>query len=317
MMKRTLLLLVLGALGAVCAVAVTAMAASKGCVTVQGTTVCGPDIPDNPTVVCTGDACDSDANGDPVTPPDAGGNVTDDNNDPDAHSPLSPGGGSVGGGTNPGPPDTTGTTTTTEATATTESVAAPAPASDCDVSPSADIGVTAKVDTQQYTIGSMVQYSVDAFNDGSRGACPAPDATLTFQVPPQLELLSANGVSASNGSCAVTGGVGSQLATCSFGTLGPGQHVNVSVTARADTVGSATATAGVSTTVPDPNVGGNQRSSVTVTVTAPSSNTSTEHPPASATQPAPSGQTTTMPSHLRLPDTPPEKALPRTLLLPN
>jgi hypothetical protein len=66
----------------------------------------------------------------------------------------------------------------------------------------------------------------------------------------------------------VTGGVGNQLVTCSFGTLQPNQHVSVTIDVRADSVGSAASVAGVSTSVSDSNVGDNQQSTATVQVAA-------------------------------------------------
>lgn len=148
----------------------------------------------------------------------------------------------------------------------TPTVTAPPPPSYCEATPTADIGVTAVSGLSQYTAGSMVNYTVDVFNNGP---CSAPDATLTFKVPSQLELLSPNQVSVSQGECAVTGGVGSQLITCSFGALEADpnvNHVSVAVSVRADSLGLATAEAGVSTTVSDWNVGDNQRSNPTITV---------------------------------------------------
>jgi hypothetical protein len=119
----------------------------------------------------------------------------------------------------------------------------------------------------------MVNYTMDVFDNGP---CSAPDASFTLQVPPQLELLSPNQVNTSVGSCAVTGGVGSQLITCLFGTLEKDQHVSVSVSVRADLLGSTNAHAEVGTTVSDWNVGDNQRSDVTVSVSA-SPNQSAAH----------------------------------------
>lgn len=139
------------------------------------------------------------------------------------------------------------------------------PPSYCEATPSADIGVTASSSDARYTVDSMVRYTVDV---SSNGPCPAPDAALTFEVPQRLELLSPSAVSASAGDCLVTGGVGSQLITCQFGSLDVQQHASVSVEARADSVGTAKAEAGVSTSVADWNVGDNQRSEVTIAIAA-------------------------------------------------
>ena len=218
-----------------------ANAASKGCITVQGQTQCGPDIPDNPTPVCADQAtCDTGAGVQPDTPDESPGTVTDDDNDPDAQNP--PAGGDDGSGT-----------------------AVPVQPSYCESTPSADIGVTASSSEAKYTVGSMVHYTVDV---SSNGPCPAPGAALTFQLPQHLELLSPAAVSTSVGDCSVTGGVGSQLITCQFGSLDLQQHASVSVEARADSVGTAEAEAGVSTSVADWNVGDNQRSEVTIAIAA-------------------------------------------------
>lgn len=158
-----------------------------------------------------------------------------------------------------------------------EATPTPPPPSYCEATPTADIGVTAVSRLSQYTVGSVVNYAVEVFNNGP---CSASDAALTFKVPPQLELLSPDQVSVSQGECAVTGGVGSQLITCLFGALESDpndNHVSVGVSVRADSLGSATAEAGVSTAVSDWNVGDNQRSSPTITVISSSPNQSAAH----------------------------------------
>jgi hypothetical protein len=111
----------------------------------------------------------------------------------------------------------------------------------------------------------MVDFAMDVFDNGP---CSAPDASFTFVVPPQFELLSPDQVSTGAGSCAVTGGVGSQLITCRLGTLDKDQHVSVNISVRADKPGPADARAEVGTSVADWNVGDNQRSEAAVTVSA-------------------------------------------------
>ncbi len=257
-MEKFLLLVTVSALGILGFMADNAVANSKGCITVQGITVCGSDIPDNPTIVCSGDACDSGANADPPTPPDTPGSVTDDNNDPDAQLP---------------PTATTITTTPVVVPPTAR------PPSYCEVTPTADIGVINTAGASSYGLGSMVNYTLDVFNSGSP-ECNATDVSLNDSLPPQMELLSAEQVTTTQGACSVVGGVGNQTISCSFSTLSAGQHVMVSIVARADSPGTLTNRACVgTTTVSDPNVVDNQCSSATIAIsnTATSPNNSHSH----------------------------------------
>lgn len=153
--------------------------------------------------------------------------------------------------------------------APTVTAAAPPPPGYCEATPTADIGVKAKTDLTNYVVGSTVNYFVDVYVvRGGRNYCDAPDAALTFKVPPQLELLSSSSVSAPEGSCSVAGDVGSQVVTCRFESVGSDKDVLVHVSARADKSGKATAEAGVSTSSADPDTG-DQSDSVSVVVTAP------------------------------------------------
>jgi len=267
-------------LGLGAAQAETSHASGKGCITIQGVTQCGDDIPNDPTPVCNDPAsCDSGANSDPTPPDEAGGTVTDDDNTPDAQTPPT---GTTstesGGGSTPTEPTTQSTTTesTTTVTYTTEAppettlvAPAPPPLSYCQLTPTADIGVAASSATRDYTVGQMVNFTLDVFDNGP---CEAASSALTFQLPKQLELLSPSAVVSPEGTCDVTGGVGSQLVTCAFGTVTLGHHLGVNVSARADNPGTATAVAGVSTTAADPNVGDNQISEVTIVVSTASPN---------------------------------------------
>lgn len=205
------------------------------------------------------------------------------------------------GTTQPSP--TTPTTTTTAADTTTSDpvTTAPPKPSYCEATPTADVGVSSSVSGGNIVQGSMVSYSLDAFN-GNSPQCSALNTSLSDQLPPQLEVIGV--VTTEQGDCRVEGSVGSQLITCSFGTLSAGQHVRVGFTARVDKTGTVSNTACVESSAADPDVGDNQCSAATFT-TAPatSSNTSTNQsePPVA---PAESSPPATTKSRLRLPESP-------------
>jgi hypothetical protein len=214
-----------------------------------------------------------------------------------------------GGSTTPVPPETPAAA---KPVATASPAAAPQPPPYCVATPTADIGVTARTDQPHYVVGSTVNYSLDVYvvKEG-RTYCSALDARLTFKVPPQLELISSNAVNAPEGArCEVTGGVGSQLVTCYFGSIGAGEHAAVSVSAKADTAGSATAEAGVSTTDADPDTSDQQYVvSVAITPNAPASTSAKQpaSPAAETARPVQSSHPTAIPTHLKLPGSHPRK----------
>ncbi|HEU5005303.1 MAG TPA: DUF11 domain-containing protein [Candidatus Saccharimonadales bacterium] len=156
------------------------------------------------------------------------------------------------------------------------------PPSYCQATPSADVGVVKTADKSSLAIGDMVTYTVDVFNNGP---CDAPNVTFSDVLPSQLELLNPQAVSDSR--CSITGGVGSQTINCNFGTVATGQHIKVTVAARADTAGTVSNKACVGTTVADWNVGDNQCSTSTVTVTAPPQATPPAVTPPTKPKPAP------------------------------
>ena len=256
-----------------------AVATGKGCVTVQGITACGPDIPDNPTLICTdASSCDSGANNDPQAPVEATGDVTD---DPPVDDPQAPATDTTGDTTQPGSATstTTGTATVPGTTVSDSVTVAPKP-SFCEATPTADVGVSNSLAGGDITQGSMVSYSLDVF-DSKSPECSAPNASLSDQLPPQLELLSVGAVTTEQGSCQVEGGVGNQHITCSFGTLDAGQHVKVSITARVDKTGTVSDQACVESSSTDPNRGDNQCSTAVFTTTpvTPSSTSTNQAEP--------------------------------------
>ena len=122
--------------------------------------------------------------------------------------------------------------------------------------PPADIGVT-KVDSPDpVSVGSNLTYTLVATNHGP-GA--APNAQLSDALPAGVTFLS---VSTTVGSCAFSAGT----VRCSFGTLALGQSATVTIVVRVDQAGTIVNSAGVATSVSDPNVANNQIATAVTTV---------------------------------------------------
>jgi uncharacterized repeat protein (TIGR01451 family) len=140
--------------------------------------------------------------------------------------------------------------------------------------PPADMGVT-KLDTPDpVAVGSNITYTMVATNHGPGHA---PDAALSDVLPAGVTFVSA---STTLGSCSFAAGT----VRCSFGTLAVGQSATVTLVVRADQAGTTVNTAGVSTSVSDPNVANNQIATAVTTVQGAFT------PPAAPPEPAaPSG----------------------------
>lgn len=140
--------------------------------------------------------------------------------------------------------------------------------------PPADMGVT-KADTPDpVSVGSNLTYTLVATNFGP-GA--APNAELSDTLPAGVTFVS---VSTTLGSCSFAAGT----VRCSFGTMSLQQSATVTIVVRVDQAGTIVNTAGVATSVADPNVANNQVA--TAVTTAQGAFT----PPAAPEEPAaPSG----------------------------
>lgn len=125
--------------------------------------------------------------------------------------------------------------------------------------PPADVGVT-KVDAPDpVAVGSNIAYTMVVTNHGPGHA---PDAALSDVLPAGVTFVSA---STTLGSCSFAAGT----VRCSFGTLAVGQSATVTLVVRADQAGTIVNTAGVSTSVSDPNVANNQVATAVTTVQGP------------------------------------------------
>ncbi len=125
--------------------------------------------------------------------------------------------------------------------------------------PPADIGVTKADAPDPVSVGSNLTYTLVVKNYGPG---PAPDAALSDRLPAGVTLVS---MATSRGSCALTAGE----VRCAFGTLALNETVTVTIVVRVDVAGTIVNTAGVSTSVADPNVQNNQvATSVTTSVGA-------------------------------------------------
>ena len=118
----------------------------------------------------------------------------------------------------------------------------------------ADIGVT-KVDSPDpVSVGSNLTYTLVVSN---KGPGVAHGAALSDSLPTGVTFVS---VATTRGSCSFA----APRVSCSFGSLNVGATATVTIVVRVDQAGTIVNTAGVATTMPDPNVGDNQ---VAVTVT--------------------------------------------------
>jgi uncharacterized repeat protein (TIGR01451 family) len=125
--------------------------------------------------------------------------------------------------------------------------------------PDADIGVTKSDSPDPVSVGSNLTYTMVVTNHGPG---PAPDAALSDRLPTGVTLVS---MSTTRGSCSLAAGV----VGCSFGTLFLNETATVTIVVRVDSAGTLTNTAGVSTSVSDPNVGNNQVATAQTTAQGP------------------------------------------------
>ena len=139
--------------------------------------------------------------------------------------------------------------------------------------PPADIGVT-KADTPDpVSVGSNLTYTLVVTNHGPG---PAPDAQLSDALPPGVTFVS---FSTTLGSCSLTSGT----VRCSFGTLALGETATVTIVVRVDQAGTIVNTAGVATSVADPNVQNNQTATAVTTAQGAFTPPTTPEEPAAPT----------------------------------
>lgn len=120
---------------------------------------------------------------------------------------------------------------------------------------SADVGVTKTASPASVRAGTKVTFSLVVKNYGPADAI---GVTLTDSLPAGLTLVSA---STTKGSCSGT-------VSCTIGSLGKNASATVTIVVTATVAGAIKNTAEIGATNPDPNVGANNRSSVTLTVTS-------------------------------------------------
>ncbi|HUQ21807.1 MAG TPA: hypothetical protein VM049_02235 [Gaiellaceae bacterium] len=139
------------------------------------------------------------------------------------------------------------------ATKTWGSAAAPASP------PPADIGVTKTDSPDPVSVGSNLTYTLVVKNFGPG---PATGAELSDRLPSGVTFVS---LATTRPSCAFAAGE----VKCAFGSLALNETATVTVVVRVDQAGTITNTAGVSTTVADPNVGNNQVATAVTTAQGP------------------------------------------------
>jgi uncharacterized repeat protein (TIGR01451 family) len=139
--------------------------------------------------------------------------------------------------------------------------------------PPADIGVTKSDTPDPVGVGANITYTMVVTNHGPGHA---PNAALSDVLPTGVTFVS---FSTTLGSCSLTSGA----VRCDFGTMAPGDRATVTLVVRADQAGTIVNTAGVATSVSDPNVANNQIATAVTTVQGAFT------PPAAPEQPAPSG----------------------------
>jgi uncharacterized repeat protein (TIGR01451 family) len=116
----------------------------------------------------------------------------------------------------------------------------------------ADLSLTKTASVAGTTVGSSINYTIKATNNGPGGAT---NVTVSDPLPANVTLVSA---SATQGSCS-----GSTALGCSLGTLASGASVTVTVTVTATAVGTATNTAAVTSNAVDSNPANNSASATT------------------------------------------------------
>ena len=125
--------------------------------------------------------------------------------------------------------------------------------------PPADIGVTKADSPDPVSVGSNLTYTLLVTNHGPG---PAPNAALSDRLPAGVTFVS---MSTTRGSCALTAGE----VRCSFGTLALRESATVTIVVRVDQAGTIVNSAGVSTSVSDPNVANNQVATAVTTAQGP------------------------------------------------
>lgn len=129
------------------------------------------------------------------------------------------------------------------------------------VTSAADLALTKVADAAVVTAGRQVTYTLTATNNGPSDAS---DVLLTDTLPPSLTAAHASGPT---GACTLAG----QDLTCQVGTLKPGQHQQVSVTATlvssTPAGSSVTNTATVTSSTPDVDGSAHSSADATSTVT--------------------------------------------------
>ena len=123
----------------------------------------------------------------------------------------------------------------------------------------ADIGVT-KVDSPDpVSVGANLTYTLVVSN---KGPGVAHGAALSDSLPTGVTFVS---VATTRGSCSFA----APRVSCSFGSLNVGATATVTIVVRVDQAGTIVNTAGVATTMPDPNVGDNQVAIAVTTAQGP------------------------------------------------
>jgi uncharacterized repeat protein (TIGR01451 family) len=122
--------------------------------------------------------------------------------------------------------------------------------------PPADVGVSQEASASSVVPGDLVTFTVVVANHGPG---TATGVSLTDVPPPGGQV-----ASATRGSC-----TGVETVICVIGPLDVGAPVTITFVLRAWTPGELVNQASISVREADPNVGDNNRSSVSVTVLAP------------------------------------------------
>lgn len=125
--------------------------------------------------------------------------------------------------------------------------------------PPADIGVTKADSPDPVSVGSNLTYTLVVTNHGPG---PAPDAQLSDTLPAGVTFVS---VSTTLGSCSFSAGT----VRCAFGTMSLRESATVTIVVRVDQAGTIVNSAGVSTSVSDPNVANNQVATAVTTAQGP------------------------------------------------
>jgi parallel beta-helix repeat protein len=164
-----------------------------------------------------------------------------------------------------------GSTTVTTPSTCDSNVSASLDTTQADLSVSLISTVEGSASTS-FSVGPATGWQTFSSTVVNHGAGTAHSVVWTDQIPSNLSIVNSaqnsctSPVTTDRGSCSLSG----NLITCALGTMAPGDIATISVPVEANAIGTATDTASVSATEPDPNSANNTASaSVTISQVMP------------------------------------------------